>query len=501
MLTRRHVALQSSEVACGGRETGLFGLRGAGHVPRGLNDVLSAMFGGAGGGGAATEESKAALRDMPAPDTNAAPSWKDLAATAGASSEGGEQRRASARAAEAQSRATVRLFDAPDGHEPEVTLYRDSASWCPYCEKVWLMLEEKRIPYRTEFVPMSSYGRKPEAFLRIQPSGGIPVAEIRGRVISESNDILSELERLYPDRPMIPKENKEAVTPMLRLERKLFGAWFQFLVTGFGESSFMSAADETNEALAQFPGPYFLGKDVTLVDFMFAPFLERMAASMPYYKGIVFRNNPRWGRITEWFEAMETRPSFRGIQSDYYTHVHDLPPQVGGCQFSGNHQKYTDEIDGKHLSWRLPLSNDGGVEPVRQADRDQAKARKGAAAALIENHEKIVRFATRALGEPGARVSAPFSDPYRQPEDLATPAVDTALRLTTHFLLEESRDEYGGIDAKDAKDKVGQASLPGRPTAECLKYLRDRIGVPRDVSFAEARQLRAHLNVVIDALD
>lgn len=38
------------------------------------------------------------------------------------------------------SKAALRLFDAPDGYKPRVMLYRDTAAWCPYCEKVWLYL-------------------------------------------------------------------------------------------------------------------------------------------------------------------------------------------------------------------------------------------------------------------------------------------------------------------------------------------------------------------------
>ena len=38
----------------------------------------------------------------------------------------------------------VRLFDESNKEEDiQVKFYRDSASWCPYCQKVWLWLEEK----------------------------------------------------------------------------------------------------------------------------------------------------------------------------------------------------------------------------------------------------------------------------------------------------------------------------------------------------------------------
>jgi hypothetical protein len=43
----------------------------------------------------------------------------------------------------------IRLFDEENKEENiRVTFYRDHASWCPYCQKVWMTLEEKRIPYR-----------------------------------------------------------------------------------------------------------------------------------------------------------------------------------------------------------------------------------------------------------------------------------------------------------------------------------------------------------------
>ncbi len=41
---------------------------------------------------------------------------------------------------------------------------RDSAAWCPYCQKVWLQLEEKQIPYAIEKINMRCYGDKPAAY-------------------------------------------------------------------------------------------------------------------------------------------------------------------------------------------------------------------------------------------------------------------------------------------------------------------------------------------------
>ncbi|KAH8061655.1 chloride channel [Aureococcus anophagefferens] len=47
----------------------------------------------------------------------------------------------------AQSR--LRLFGASE-KDVRVTLFRDHHAWCPYCQKIWLWLEEKRVPYRVK---------------------------------------------------------------------------------------------------------------------------------------------------------------------------------------------------------------------------------------------------------------------------------------------------------------------------------------------------------------
>ena len=43
------------------------------------------------------------------------------------------------------ARSTLRLFGKTEA-DVRVTLFRDNHAWCPYCQKIWLWLEEKQIP-------------------------------------------------------------------------------------------------------------------------------------------------------------------------------------------------------------------------------------------------------------------------------------------------------------------------------------------------------------------
>ena len=219
----------------------------------------------------------------------------------------------------------MRLFGDDKEEDVRVVFYRDSASWCPYCQKVWVLLEAANISYRVEKVNMRCYGDKPQSFLRLQPSGNIPVAVVDGQVLGQSNDIIYTLiSKLAPQMGLKDAE-AERGTRLLRLEREvrgpvfiafpfplflpyrtacttltlplhrqLFGKWMYYL-TGSRDSAryrseFLSCLSSVDSELLQSSGGFFVGGRPTVVDFMFAPFLERMAASMAYFKGLDLRS-------------------------------------------------------------------------------------------------------------------------------------------------------------------------------------------------------------------
>ena len=405
----------------------------------------------------------------------------------------------------------VRLFDESNKEEDiRVTFYRDSASWCPYCQKVWLTLEEKKIPYRVEKINMSCYGDKPASFLKMQPGGQIPVATIDGRTYGQSNDIIYALEELFPETKSLRPADGMGAQKCLRLERTVFSAWMSWL-TGSERSKgqFLTVLQEVENTLAAANGPFFMGKDVTMVDFQFAPFLERMAASMLYFKGFTIRvpksATTDYPALNEWFDAMEKLDSYRLTKSDYYTHCWDLPPQLGGCTNEPAGQKYQQAINGERLldgsrgSWELPLElHNGGVEP------DWEWAMEGANLEAVErvsaNFNAIVAFAARGAGKRGfSRYRAPLADPTAIPSEAVKEGVHACLQVVCMALLEDAvaRNESMQKIAK-VVNEGGQEYAQG--IVDSLAYLRDRVGVPRDMRLPAARQLRAHLNWAIAAI-
>lgn len=394
--------------------------------------------------------------------------------------EAGRRGTSQAREGPPSAQALVRTFGT-DESKIRVKLYRDTHAWCPYCHKVWLQLEEKRIPYVLEKINMNCYGDKKQSFLAKTPRGLLPAIEIDGRFQVESSVIMQLIEDSFPEyQPLLPPKSSPRFAEacrLLEIERELFGAWLSWLREVESPSArrhFERAMDEVEKALQRSTGPYFMGAEISLPDCVFASTLERVAASIFYYKGMKVKGGP-WNAVNSWFQSMEEREAYKATQSDFHTHVHDLPPQIGGCIPSGTPEQRAaaamiDGTDGR--SWQLPLPPLAeGPEPVKEVPKHDLLE---AATAVVHCHEGVVRAACT-----GTR-----ADPA---------AADAALRLVVRAMV-------GGFDTPAGTVAAGN-DADATSAAAALRWTRDRVCVPRDMSFPAARQLRAHMNWVADQLD
>ena len=351
------------------------------------------------------------------------------------------------------AQARLRLFG-QDESAVRVTLYRDHHAWCPYCQKIWLWLEEKQIPYRIEKVTMFCYGEKESWYKQKVRSGMLPAIEIddcgnrsvNDRLITESDDILLALEQTFGCLTWGMRDPQ--VLPLRKLERLLFRAWCEWLCRRAIDSreeqrhreQFLGVVALVEEALGSTPSPYFL-EEFSTADVIFTPYVERMNASLYYYKGYSLREEN--SRLGDWFTAMESRSTYRGTQSDFHTHVHDLPPQMGGCWSNNSPSALLNQARVDHGSWF-------GLPDVSYPEPETSRS---------EALQRVVKHRTNIM-----RVNPADQDGF-----------EIALRCALTNLM------------------TGEDCLPPSGADVALRYLRDRISVPRDMSIYAAKRLRESL--------
>lgn len=498
--------------------------------------------------------------------STSAPSWEEIGALLPDAELSLERIRASGRGP-TDVAANLRLFDAAEGEPPRVTLWRDQSAWCPYCHKVILQLEEKRVPYAVRRSPMKCYAggglQKPTEFLELNKAGTLPAALIDGEPYLDSGSILAAIESKFPEHPsLMPRSEaaQRAYETASTLEQSFSNAWLVWLTTppwlpGDAQRAkdFTDSLDAIEAHLQSMSsgggdnGPYLLGATFSLADVKLAPFMERAAASIPFYRGLPVRTGGRWPSLERWFEAMEARPVYAALRSDHYTHCLDLPPQLspfGLVRGRGDKAlRYAAETDGSDgVAWALPLPRgEGRLEPLAVATDDH-EARVAAAAALWRNHEQVATFACRGAGVRSAvrlppltaaaivgvlalaisgaahgsasqafqwaatalvmydilGTRAPLADPRALPAYTLVPLVDVSLRLTAAALIAEGDD---AMRVREAQRQLGSLDVAAAaPLRLALLYLRARVGVPRDMSYPAARMLRAHLSACIESL-
>lgn len=197
-------------------------------------------------------------------------------------------------------------------------LHLVSHKLCPYVQRARIVLAEKGIPHRIEFIDLAD---KPDWFLKISPLGKVPVLCVDGRPLFESAVIAEYLDEispgsLHPAEAFAKGRNRswiEFASATLAAIAALYRAndprSFSTAVATLGER-FRRLEDELGQ------GPWFNGSTFSLVDAAFGPVFR-------YFE--VIENYGNFGffdglaHVNGWREALRNRPSVRGaVVRDYH---------------------------------------------------------------------------------------------------------------------------------------------------------------------------------------
>lgn len=149
------------------------------------------------------------------------------------------------------------------------------------------MLEEKKIPY--QYIEVNPY-HKEESLLKLNPRGLVPTLQYDNKPLYESTVICEFLEEAYPDHgpKLLPEDVYERARTRIWTDfvtSRIIPAFHRFLQfqpisdkEGLEEKrqEFLSKLKEfVNEMHLQ--GPFFLGSQPSLVDFVIAPWIVSTA--------------------------------------------------------------------------------------------------------------------------------------------------------------------------------------------------------------------------------
>lgn len=231
-----------------------------------------------------------------------------------------------------QKRQFTTSFKAHTAEQP-LKLY--SGWFCPFVQRVWAVLEEKQIPYT--YIEVNPY-HKPDSLLQLNPRGLVPTLQVptaSGGVapLYESTVVCEYLDETYPD-------HGPRLLPAHPYERARMRIWIDWITSRFLPSFHRllqcqdaGAMDGARKELAGLvkdfareldpKGPFFLGEQPALIDFVLAPWAVRMWV-FDHFKGGAGLPGPGeggedeqlWARWRKWTEAIGERRSVRQTTSE-----------------------------------------------------------------------------------------------------------------------------------------------------------------------------------------
>ena len=246
---------------------------------------------------------------------------------------------------EGQGESTLRTRSCvgeEDEHSFDFILY---SSWfCPFAQRAWIAAEESGASYKwVEINPYQVDAAKPGGYTKIalpleekkrlmpefmqaSPRGLVPALRIdaagqdkKNILLWESLPIAEYIDSMFGGSKLIKRDDPYEVARQqiwcAHCTERVQRQYYKALVAQDKEKE-QDAIEEFYQecrALARAmrdDGPYFDGKDFSLVDVALAPFWQRFITVGPHYFGLTFpTEEPEFQRLDKWWQAVSARPS------------------------------------------------------------------------------------------------------------------------------------------------------------------------------------------------
>ncbi|MFC1664921.1 glutathione S-transferase family protein [Pseudomonadota bacterium] len=189
-----------------------------------------------------------------------------------------------------------------------------SAASCPFAQRSRMVLLEKGIEHLFTEIDLDN---KPDWFLKVSPYSKVPVIRHGEAVIWESAVINEYLDEVFPEPPLLPRDPVELATARIWIDfanSRMVPHVYKMMLRQDAEGQALHLHRLTEavhfieyEGLRKLSsGPFWLGKEPSLVDFTFYPHVQRFVA-LEHYRGFAIPEECE--RFHDWIKEMSVLPS------------------------------------------------------------------------------------------------------------------------------------------------------------------------------------------------